>query len=36
MKKIIKETELKKANNVDKCKLILQIIRGQAIYTKGG
>lgn len=36
MKKIIKETEFKKANNSDKCKLILQIIKGQAIYTKEG
>lgn len=36
MKKIIEETEFKKANNSDKCKLILQIIKGQAIYTKEG
>ena len=36
MKKIIKESEFKKANNSDKCKLILQIIKGQAIYTKEG
>lgn len=36
MKKTIKENELKKANNIEKCKLILQIIKGQAIYTKGG
>lgn len=36
MKKIIKEKELKNASNIEKCKLILQIIKGQAIYTKGG
>ena len=36
MKKIIKETQFKKASNTDKCKLMLQIIKGQAIYTKGG
>lgn len=36
MKKIIKEKEFKKANNIEKCKLILQIIKGQAIYTRGG
>ncbi len=36
MKKTIKESEFKKANNSDKCKLILQIIKGQAIYTKEG
>ena len=36
MKKVIKETEFKKANNIEKCKLILQIIKGQAIYTRGG
>lgn len=36
MKKIIKEKELKNASNIEKCKLILQIIKGQAIYTKEG
>ena len=36
MKKVIKETEFRKANNIEKCKLILQIIKGQAIYTRGG
>lgn len=36
MKKIIKEIEFKKASNIDKCRLMLQIIKGQAIYTKGG
>lgn len=36
MKKIIKETELKNASNIEKCKLILQIIKGQATYAKGG
>ena len=36
MKEIIKESEFKRANNIDKCKLIIQIIKGQAIYTKEG
>ncbi len=36
MKKIIKETEFKRANDIDKCKMIIQIIKGQAIYTKEG
>ena len=36
MKKIIKETEFKNESNIEKCKLILKIIKGQAIYTKGG
>lgn len=36
MKKIIKETEFKRANDKDKCKMIIQIIKGQAIYTKEG
>lgn len=36
MKKIIKETEFKRANDLDKCKMIIQIIKGQAIYTKEG
>lgn len=36
MKKIIKETEFKGANDIDKCKMIIQIIKGQAIYTKEG
>lgn len=36
MKKIIKETEFKRADNISKCKMIIQIIKGQAIYTKEG
>ena len=36
MNKIIKESEFKKADNIDKCKMIIQIIKGQAIYTKEG
>ena len=36
MKKTIKETEFKRANDIDKCKMIIQIIKGQAIYTKEG
>lgn len=36
MKKIIKEQDIRKASNVERCKLIIAIIKGQAIYTKGG
>lgn len=36
MKKLIKESEFMKLSNSDKCKLMILIIRGQAIYTKGG
>ena len=35
MKNIIKKSELEKVNDRDKCKLILQIIKGQAVYEKG-
>lgn len=35
MKKLVKESQLRKSNDVDKCKLILQIIKGQAEYKKG-
>lgn len=36
MKKVIKETDFQNVSNIEKCKLILQIIKRQAIYTKGG
>lgn len=34
MKIIINEEDLKKADNIEKCKILLSIIKGQAIYTK--
>lgn len=34
MKKIIEKKDIKEANNVQRCKMILQIIKGQAIYTQ--
>ena len=32
MKKIITKEDLNKANNIEKCKIIKTIIRGQAIF----
>ena len=34
MKKVINEEDLKKANNIKKCQILLSIIKGQAIYTQ--
>ncbi len=34
MKKIITKKDLINANDIEKCKILLQIIKGQAIYTK--
>ena len=34
MKKVINEEDLQKANNIEKCQMLLAIIRGQAIYTQ--
>lgn len=34
MKKVIKEEDLKRANNIEKCEILLSIIKGQAIYTQ--
>ena len=34
MKKIINEDDIKKANNIERCKLLLMIIKEQAIYTQ--
>ncbi len=34
MKKVINEEDIKKANNLERCKLLLMIIKGQAIYTQ--
>lgn len=34
MKNIVKKSELEKMSDIDKCRLILQIIKGQATYEK--
>lgn len=34
MKKIINEDDIKSANNIERCQMILAIIKGQAIYTQ--
>ncbi len=34
MKKIISEQDIKKANNIERCKLLIEIIKGQAMYIQ--
>lgn len=34
MKRVINEKDLRKANNIEKCEILLAIIKGQAIYTQ--
>lgn len=34
MKKVINEEDIRKANNVDRCKMLILIIKGQAMYTQ--
>ncbi len=34
MKKVINESDIKKANNIERCRMLIAIIRGQAIYTQ--
>ena len=34
MKKVINESDIKKANNIQRCRMLIAIIRGQAIYTQ--
>lgn len=34
MKKIISEKDIKKADNIERCRLLLKIIKGEAVYTK--
>ncbi len=33
MKKVINEQDIKSATNIEKCQILLAIIKGQAIYT---
>ena len=32
MKKIINKNDIKKANNIERCRMIILIIKGQAIF----
>ena len=34
--KEIKEKDIRKADNIERCRMILEIIRGEAVYTKEG
>lgn len=34
MKKVINEEDIRKANNLERCRLLLMIIQGQVIYTQ--
>ena len=34
MKKVINEKDIRKANDIERCQLLLKIIRGQAAYTQ--
>lgn len=34
MKKVINEEDIRKANNLERCRLLLMIIKRQAIYTQ--
>lgn len=34
MKKVINENDIRNANNVERCKLLLAIIRGEVVYTQ--
>ena len=34
MKKIINEENIRKASNIERCRMLVAIIKGQAIYTQ--
>lgn len=34
MKKVINEEDIRKANNLERCRLLLMIIQGQVIYRQ--
>ena len=34
MKKVINEDDIRKANNIERCQILIKIIRGQAVYTQ--
>ena len=34
MKKVINETDVRNASSIERCKMIIEIILGKAIYTQ--
>lgn len=34
MKRVINENDIKKATNVERCQILIAIIKGQAVYTQ--
>lgn len=34
MKKVINENDIRRASNIERCRMFLAIIKGQAIYTQ--
>ena len=34
MKIVINEEDIRKANNIERCQILLKIIKGQAVYTQ--
>ena len=34
MKRVINEEDIRKASDIERCKLLVVIIKGQAIYTQ--
>lgn len=34
MKRIIRDADIRKANDIERCKILLELIKGQAIYTQ--
>lgn len=34
MKKVINEEDIRKANNIERCQLLIKIIKRQAVYTQ--
>lgn len=34
MKKVINEKDIRKASNIERCQILIQIIKGQVIYTQ--
>ena len=34
MKIVINEEDIRKANNMERCQILIKIIKGQAVYTQ--
>ena len=34
MKKVINEEDIRKASDIERCRMLLKIIKGQAVYTQ--